>query len=65
MSEATTIAQLLAAVPAERPALAVPGEPPLSHGGLRQLSRDTGAWLNRQGIGRNDRVASLAPDQQD
>ena len=43
MTQPTTIAELLAGVPAARPAFAAPGEPVLSHGELRRLCRETGA----------------------
>jgi len=62
MTQPTTIAELLAGVAAARPAFAAPGEPVLSHGELRRLCRETGAWLNQRGIGRNDRVAILLPN---
>ncbi len=62
MTQLTTIADLLATVPAEHPAFAAPGEPVVSHGELRRLCRDTGAWLNQRGIGRNDRVAIVLPN---
>jgi acyl-CoA synthetase (AMP-forming)/AMP-acid ligase II len=62
MSEPRTIAELLAGIPAERPAFAAPDEAPLSHGGLRQLSREIGTWLNGRSIGRNDRVAIVLPN---
>jgi len=62
MTQATTIADLLATVPAERPAFVAPGEPVLSHGELRRLCRETGAWLNERAIGRNDRVAIVLPN---
>jgi len=62
MTQATTIAELLATVPAERPALAAAGEPVLSYGELRRLCRETGAWLNQRSIGRNDRVAIVLPN---
>ena len=62
MTQSTTIADLLATVPAERPAFAAPGEPVLSHGELRRLCREAGAWLNQRAIGRNDRVAIVLPN---
>ncbi|HET6182794.1 MAG TPA: acyl--CoA ligase [Acetobacteraceae bacterium] len=59
---ADTIPDLLARTPADRPAIAAPGRPSLSHGGLRALLARTLADLNRMGIGRNDRVAIVLPN---
>ena len=39
------------------PALTAPDRAALTHGALQRLIDDTLAWLNGQGIGRNDRVA--------
>lgn len=67
MSAARTMEALLQrgddATPAIRaPAIQPPGRPPLAHGALRALARDTVAALNARGIGRGDRVAIVLPN---
>ena len=57
MSPTPTLKDLLAAGPADAPALAAPGRGTLSHGELRALIAATLGTLNALGIGRNDRVA--------
>jgi oxalate---CoA ligase len=52
-----TLVQLLSRAEAGAMAIAAPGRPGLSHGGLRELVDRTLATLNGLGIGRNDRVA--------
>jgi acyl-CoA synthetase (AMP-forming)/AMP-acid ligase II len=46
----------------DAPAIRAPGRPPLTHGALRALARDTVAALNGRGIGRGDRVAIVLPN---
>jgi acyl-CoA synthetase (AMP-forming)/AMP-acid ligase II len=53
---------LLSRAAPDAPALAAPGRPPLTHGGLRAQIDETLAWLNARGIGRNDRVAIVLPN---
>ncbi len=43
-------------------ALSAPGRPALTYRALRELVAQTGAALNRSGIGRNDRVAIVLPN---
>ena len=57
-----TLHQLLAAAAPGAPALSAPGRAPLRHRALQALVQDTLAWLNAQGIGRNDRVAIVLPN---
>ena len=57
MSPTPTLKDLLAAGPADAPALAAPSRGTLSHGELRALIAATLGTLNALGIGRNDRVA--------
>ncbi len=59
---ADTVLDLLAAGAAEAPAIGAPGRTALSFGGLRALAGRTIAALNGMGIGRNDRVAIVAPN---
>jgi acyl-CoA synthetase (AMP-forming)/AMP-acid ligase II len=59
---ATTLAELLAPIPEDAPALGAPGRPWLSHGGLRRLAADTRAALHAAGIGAGDRVAIVLPN---
>ena len=56
------IRQVLERGEAARPAIAAPGRPPLTHGGLRDLAARTVAALNRLGIGRGDRVGIVLPN---
>ncbi len=59
----STVAELLAAGPAEAPAIrATEGRPSLSHAGLRSLAERTVTALNARGIGRGDRVAIVLPN---
>jgi len=62
MPAATTIPALLAAGPADRPAIRAPERPSLSFAGLRALAERTVAALNGIGIGRGDRVAIVLPN---
>src|SRR5215471_6454630 len=55
-SNAMTITDLLSAGLGSTRALTAPGATPLTYDALRRLVTDTGAVLNRQGIGRNDRI---------
>ena len=57
-----TIAELITQGRAEHPAIAAPGRPALSYGGLQALARRTTESLNRIGIGRGDRVAIVLPN---
>jgi acyl-CoA synthetase (AMP-forming)/AMP-acid ligase II len=59
---AETIWDLLADHDPAAPAILAPDRPTLSFDGLRRLVGDTVAALNRQGIGRNDRVAIVLPN---
>ena len=59
---ADTIVDLLHRGAADRPAIGAPGRPWLTHGGLRDLTQRTIGALNGMGIGRNDRVAIVAPN---
>ncbi len=62
MPAATTIPALLAAGPADRPAIRAPERPSLSFAGLHALAERTVAALNGIGIGRGDRVAIVLPN---
>ncbi|APR82881.1 Fatty-acid-CoA ligase FadD7 [Minicystis rosea] len=53
---------LLDAGRADAPAIAAPGQPPLTYAGLRDLVASTRADLRRAGVGRNDRVAMVLPN---
>ena len=57
-----TLAELIAAHPGDRIALAAPGRAPMAFGTLRKLADRTVASLNAFGIGRNDRVAAVLPN---
>ena len=57
-----TLAELLAAPPGDRVALAAPGRASLTFGALGKLADETIASLNAFGIGRNDRVAVVLPN---
>ena len=59
---ADTVIRLLDKGAADAPAIAAPGRPALSHGGLRVLAGRTVEALNAMGIGRNDRVAIVLPN---
>lgn len=59
---ADTMARLLAAGHQDAPAIAAPGRPALTYGGLRALAARTMASLNAMGIGRGDRVAMVLPN---
>ncbi|MDE2006855.1 MAG: AMP-binding protein [Rhodospirillales bacterium] len=59
---ADTVRDLLAGGAAEAPAIGAPGRQALTYGGLRALADRTIATLNAMGIGRNDRVAIVAPN---
>jgi acyl-CoA synthetase (AMP-forming)/AMP-acid ligase II len=58
----TTITDLLAAHPAEVPAIGAPDRPWLDFAGLRALVAATGESLAAAGIGRGDRVAIVLPN---
>ena len=62
MSEIRTVAELVAAGEAGRPALRAPERSALTYGGLKALSERTVAALNRIGVGRGDRVAIVLPN---
>ncbi len=53
----SSLIDLLATGADQSPALSAPGRSALDFNGLRSLVADTLAFLNAQGIGRNDRVA--------
>ena len=53
----TSLHRLLAAAPADAPAITAPGRPALTHEALQRLITATLATLNTLGVGRNDRVA--------
>ena len=57
-----TLADLIAAQPTGRTALAAPGRAPLTFGALGKLADETVSSLNAFGIGRNDRVAVVLPN---
>ena len=57
-----TIPELITQGRAEDAAIAAPGRPSLSYGGLQALVERTVASLNRIGIGRGDRVAIVLPN---
>ncbi|HEY4276070.1 MAG TPA: acyl--CoA ligase [Rhizomicrobium sp.] len=59
---ADTIADLMEAGFDAAPAIAAPGQVPLTYAKLRDLARTTVADLNAMGIGRNDRVAIVLPN---
>ncbi len=52
-----SLIQLLAGAADTAVAIGAPGRPALTHGALRALVQRTLAFLNSQGIGRNDRLA--------
>ena len=58
----TTIKDLLAAHPADAPAIGAPGRPWLDVAGLGGLIETTAASLHAAGIGRGDRVAIVLPN---
>lgn len=62
MSATRTMETLLQRGADDAPAIRAPGRPPLTHGALRTLTRDTVAALNGWGIGRGDRVAIVLPN---
>lgn len=62
MSAFSTVAELLATGPADRPAIRAPERPPLHYAGLRALAERITASLNGIGIGRGDRVAIVLPN---
>jgi acyl-CoA synthetase (AMP-forming)/AMP-acid ligase II len=62
MPAISTLAELLAAGAADRPAIRAPERPPLSYAGLRTLAERTIGSLNALGIGRGDRVAIVLPN---
>ena len=57
-----TLADLIAAHPGDRIALAAPGRASLTFGALGKLADETVSSLNAFGIGRNDRVAVVLPN---
>ena len=57
-----TIAELTTQGRMDHAAIAAPGRPALSYGGLQALTRRTIESLNRVGIGRGDRVAIVMPN---
>jgi acyl-CoA synthetase (AMP-forming)/AMP-acid ligase II len=62
MSATETLWSALAAHPEASTALVAADWPPLGHGALRSLIRDTVATLNAAGVGRGDRVAMVLPN---
>ncbi len=62
MSEAETVAALLAGGADESPAVAAPARAPLDYAGLRAHVARTVDRLNELGIGRGDRVAIVLPN---
>ena len=62
MSEMRTVADLVAAGEAGRPAIRAPERAPLTYAGLRGLVERTVAALNRIGVGCGDRVAIVLPN---
>src|SRR4051812_28314280 len=62
MTAASTIAALLEAGEAARPAIRAPERPSLTFAALRALAERTVASLNAIGIGRGDRVAIVLPN---
>jgi acyl-CoA synthetase (AMP-forming)/AMP-acid ligase II len=62
MSATETLWSALAAHPEASTALVAADRPPLGHGALRSLIRDTVATLNAAGVGRGDRVAMVLPN---
>ena len=59
---AETVLDLIERHPGDAPAIGAPGRPWMTRAGLRTLTRQTMAALNAAGIGRNDRVAIVAPN---
>ena len=57
-----TLADLIAAHPGDRVALAAPGRASLTFGALGKLADETVSSLNAFGIGRKDRVAVMLPN---
>jgi acyl-CoA synthetase (AMP-forming)/AMP-acid ligase II len=62
MPAISTLAELLAAGAADRPAIRAPERAPLTYAGLRALAGRTVESLNGMGIGRDDRVAIVLPN---
>ena len=62
MNRVSTLHELMTAGAETHAALTAPGREPLSFAALRSLVADTGAALNRLGIGRGDRVAIVLPN---
>ena len=62
MSATRTIEALLQRGDDQAPAIRTPGRPPLTHGALRALARETATALNARGVGRGDRVAIVLPN---
>jgi oxalate---CoA ligase len=58
-SPPATLLELLAVGEDRANALSAPGRPPLGYAALRRLVGDTISALNRHGIGRNQRVATV------
>jgi acyl-CoA synthetase (AMP-forming)/AMP-acid ligase II len=56
------IHDILSAGEAARPAIAAPGQTPLTYGGLRALADETRASLRRLGVTNGDRVAIVMPN---
>jgi acyl-CoA synthetase (AMP-forming)/AMP-acid ligase II len=57
-----TIAELITQGRMDHAAIAAPGRPALTYGGLQALAKRTVESLNRVGIGRGDRVAIVLPN---
>ena len=62
MNEIRTVADLVTAGEAGRPAIRAPERAPLTYAALRALTERTVAALNRVGVGRDDRVAIVLPN---
>ena len=62
MNEIRTVADLVAAGEAGRPAIRAPERSPLTYAALRALAERTVAALNGIGVGRGDRVAIVLPN---
>jgi acyl-CoA synthetase (AMP-forming)/AMP-acid ligase II len=59
---ASTVSDLLARVSGGHHAIGAPGRPWMTHAALHDHVRNTVAYLNGMGIGRNDRVAIVLPN---
>lgn len=62
MTQTMSVSALLSTAPRENDAIAAPGRPPLTYGGLTEMVQETHAALRRVGIGKADRVAIVLPN---